>query len=278
MATAGLASMFLVFDMYHGKTPYQQSQSAHLHHRRRRRGAQIDRTRHGLARQVARATRSDGYYLYGIERTGVASGRKLIGGEDWFARALSPSCKASSETGPFRWASGAATWAAPSFCTLFLVYGGAPVAVNKLQYGKGQDWNLNPRDLANLSKALWSAYERPDQLADRFHRRSRRGDRGADPVPVRLEEGRVHREGNAEAARVHRARRHHRGRAERSQQADFAASMERPAQGHVSAAVLPQRAPGGAAGRAPGVHSRSSTSGRIGRSCAAPATGRGPSS
>ena len=48
-----------------------------------------------------------------------------------------------------------------SFCTLFLVYGGAPVAVNKLQYGKGSDWNLNPRDLANLSKALWAAYERP---------------------------------------------------------------------------------------------------------------------
>src|SRR5205085_1262810 len=48
-----------------------------------------------------------------------------------------------------------------SFCTLFLVYGGAPVAVNKLQFGKDQDWNLNPRDLANLSKALWTAYERP---------------------------------------------------------------------------------------------------------------------
>ena len=48
-----------------------------------------------------------------------------------------------------------------SFCTLFLVYGGAPVAVNKLQFGKDQDWNLNPRDLANVSKALWAAYERP---------------------------------------------------------------------------------------------------------------------
>src|SRR5206468_11304691 len=48
-----------------------------------------------------------------------------------------------------------------SFCTLILVYGGAPVAVNKLQFGKDQDWNLNPRDLANLSKALWAAYERP---------------------------------------------------------------------------------------------------------------------
>jgi len=57
-----------------------------------------------------------------------------------------------------RWGHGAIS---TSFCTLFLVYGGAPVAVNKLQYGKGSDWNLNPRDLANLSKALWAAYERP---------------------------------------------------------------------------------------------------------------------
>jgi hypothetical protein len=47
------------------------------------------------------------------------------------------------------------------FCTLFLVYGGAPVAFNKLEYGKEQEWNLNPRDLANLTKELWSAYERP---------------------------------------------------------------------------------------------------------------------
>ena len=35
------------------------------------------------------------------------------------------------------------------------------MAYNKLQFGKDQDWNLNPRDLANVSKALWEAYERP---------------------------------------------------------------------------------------------------------------------
>ena len=33
--------------------------------------------------------------------------------------------------------------------------------MNKLEYGGGSDWNLNPRDLANLSKHMWSAYERP---------------------------------------------------------------------------------------------------------------------
>ncbi|MEZ4463483.1 MAG: DUF4159 domain-containing protein [bacterium] len=33
--------------------------------------------------------------------------------------------------------------------------------MNKLQYGEGHDWNLNPRDLAQVSRHLWGAYERP---------------------------------------------------------------------------------------------------------------------
>jgi len=48
-----------------------------------------------------------------------------------------------------------------AFCTLFLVHGGARSAFNKPPHGDQQDWNLHPRDLANLTKSLWSAYERP---------------------------------------------------------------------------------------------------------------------
>jgi hypothetical protein len=160
MATAGLASLFLVFDMYHGKTPYSRANpraftegdaAAVL--------KALERGMDWLGKQ--QGGKADGYYLYGIERTGVASGLRLIGGADWFAEGAQIVLQSQQRDGSIplgRWGGGAI---GTSFCTLFLVYGGAPVAVNKLQYGKGSDWNLNPRDLANLSKALWAAYERP---------------------------------------------------------------------------------------------------------------------
>jgi hypothetical protein len=160
MATAGLASMFLVFDMYHGKTAFSKANprtftdgdaAAVL--------KSIDRGMEWLGK--AGGNKADGYYLYGIERTGVASGRKLIGGEDWFAKGALAVLQAQARDGSINLGHWGGHIGSTSFCTLFLVYGGAPVAVNKLQYGKGQDWNLNPRDIANLSKALWNAYERP---------------------------------------------------------------------------------------------------------------------
>jgi len=160
MATAGLASLFLVFDMHHGKTPYSKANprtfttgdAAEVL-------KSIDRGMNWLGK--AQGSKEDGYYLYGIERTGVASGRKLIGGEDWFARGALAVLQNQQHDGSIPLGHWGGPIGGTCFCTLFLVYGGAPVAINKLQFGKDQDWNLNPRDLANLSKALWAAYERP---------------------------------------------------------------------------------------------------------------------
>ncbi len=160
MATAGLASQFLVFDMYHGKTPYSRANprtftdgdaAAVL--------KSIDRGMDWLGKW--KGNKADGYYLYGIERAGVASGRKYIGGEDWFAQGALAVLQAQQRDGSIPLGQWGGPGVSTCFCTLFLVYGGAPVAVNKLQFGKDQDWNLNPRDIANLSKALWNAYERP---------------------------------------------------------------------------------------------------------------------
>ena len=157
MATAGLASMFLVFDMYHGKSPYSRRSprtfsegpaAAVL--------ASIDR---GMAWLGKAGGTSHSYYLYGIERTGVAGGRKYIGGRDWFAEGAAAVLQSQQSDGSINLGYGPVV--GTGLCTLFLVYGGAPVAFNKLQFGDGQDWNLNPRDLANLTKHLWSAYERP---------------------------------------------------------------------------------------------------------------------
>jgi hypothetical protein len=160
MATAGLASMFLVFDMHHGKTAYSAANPRTFTSGEPAEVLQsLERGMNWLGK--VQGSKEDGYYLYGIERTGVASGRKLIGGEDWFGRGALAVLRAQQFDGSIP----LGQWGGPaigtSFCTLFLVYGGAPVAIAKLQYGAGHDWNLNPRDLANLSKELWSVYERP---------------------------------------------------------------------------------------------------------------------
>ena len=159
MATAGLASLFLVFDTFHGKNYYSAKNP--------RTFEEGDAAAVLLSLQKgmdwlgkAQGNKSDGYYLYGIERTGVASGRKYIGGEDWFAKGSLAVLSSQQPDGSIPLCQHGAHFGTP-LCTLFLVYGGAPVAFNKLEYGEGQDWNLNPRDLANLSKELWSAYERP---------------------------------------------------------------------------------------------------------------------
>ncbi len=160
MATAGLASMFLVFDTYHGRTCYsRQSPRTFTEGEAAEVLASIERGMNWLG--SAPGNKDDGYYLYGIERTGVASGRKYIGGEDWFARGAGSVLRYQQPNGSIPLGRWGGTVCNTAFCTLFLVYGGAPVAFEKLQYGEGHDWNLNPRDLANLSKHLWNAYERP---------------------------------------------------------------------------------------------------------------------
>lgn len=163
MATAGLASLFLVFDMHHGKQAYSRANP-----RAFKEGAaaevlaSLEKGMRWLGERGGANT--DGYYLYGIERTGVASGRKYLGGRDWFREGALAALKAQRTDGSIP--TSRTPVIGTAFSTLFMVYGGAPVAFNKLEYGPkgdhgGQDWNRNPRDLANLTKSLWSAYEAP---------------------------------------------------------------------------------------------------------------------
>jgi len=158
MATAGLASMFLVFDMHHGKSFYAANKPRSFDSGPAAEVlAAVERGMSWLER--SKDNRAQAYYLYGIERTGVASGRKRIGGSDWFADGALEVLRRQNPDGSVNM--GYSSVISTSLCTLFLVYGGAPVVFHKLEYGQGEDWNLNPRDLANLSKYLWSAYERP---------------------------------------------------------------------------------------------------------------------
>jgi hypothetical protein len=105
------------------------------------------------------------YSLYGIERIGVASGRKYLGAANWFARGAKFFLSRQGADGSFSLSSIAP--AETSFGLLFLVHGRAPVVVNKLdyrpqseiqaaqnvdsQYAKSAaNWNQRPRDAVNL--------------------------------------------------------------------------------------------------------------------------------
>lgn len=159
MATAGLASLFLVFDHHYGrKAAWRQGQpTAFADEDGAAVLAAISRGLDWLGQSEGQ--RGNAYYLYGIERTGVASGRRLLGGVDWFAEGAASALAAQRADGAFPL--GYSDEIGTALTTLFLVYGGAPPAVAKLNYGDGDDWNLNPRDVANLSRRLWQAYERP---------------------------------------------------------------------------------------------------------------------
>lgn len=105
------------------------------------------------------------YSMYGIERIGVASGRKYLGRTNWFARGARYFIEHQAPDGSF--GGGERGVADTAFGLLFLVHGRAPVVLNKLDYrpeseiksalaaGGGQvqsaaNWNQRPRDAANL--------------------------------------------------------------------------------------------------------------------------------
>jgi len=102
------------------------------------------------------------YVAYGIERIGVASGRKYLADVDWFQDGATYVVRCIGPNGGI----GLSAWGGATCQTawglLFLVHGRAPVAINKLQYdiepAGGQahagNWNERPRDAANFVK--WS--------------------------------------------------------------------------------------------------------------------------
>ncbi|MCB9551282.1 MAG: DUF4159 domain-containing protein [Myxococcales bacterium] len=158
MATAGLASLYLVFDHAYGRkaawrrgkpAPFREGDAAAVL------GA-IDRGLTWLAQ--AEGDRSNAYYLYGIERAAVAGGQRLLGGVDWFAEGADAALRAQRRDGAFPL--GYSDEIGTALTTLFLVYGGAPPAFAKLRL-PGDGHNLNPRDVANLTQRMWEAYERP---------------------------------------------------------------------------------------------------------------------
>ena len=120
----------------------------------------IDKGMEWMDKNIEAVMTEGAYYtLYGIERIGVASGRKYFGPVDWYSRGADTLVKKQGKNG---------SWgdSIPNTCfaLLFLSRGSAPVMMNKLQYetpraqeGFVNIWNERPRDLANLAR--WTGRE-----------------------------------------------------------------------------------------------------------------------
>jgi len=107
------------------------------------------------------------YYLYGVERVGLASGYKTFGGNDWFrqgaAELINRLClwDAEQDTFTVHQTTGGDGRRARikiddlAFTMMFLSRGRVPVAMNKLQTTEdGSSWNNRPRDVANFARWL----------------------------------------------------------------------------------------------------------------------------
>jgi len=97
------------------------------------------------------------YYLYGMERAGRLSGRRFFGEHDWYREGAEFLLRGQSRLGS--WKGDGPVEQDPvvgtSFALLFLSKGFAPVLINKLKYGDGEDvWNRHPYDVRNLTEMI----------------------------------------------------------------------------------------------------------------------------
>jgi hypothetical protein len=100
------------------------------------------------------------YSLYGLERTGLASGYKYYGAHDWYRERAADIIAAQKDDGSWGNLGDAFdTVVDTAFSMLFLARGRHPVLMNKLNYDG--DWANRPRDVANLARFASAELERP---------------------------------------------------------------------------------------------------------------------
>jgi hypothetical protein len=87
------------------------------------------------------------YYLYALERIGVMTNQRFIGGHDWYREGAAFLVREQLPNGQWQANEPLAT----EFALLFLAKGRAPVVLQKLQHG--DDWDPDPYDAKDLVQA-----------------------------------------------------------------------------------------------------------------------------
>jgi len=157
MVAAGVASLFVCYDnLVSGASAYlkcqttQQMALAQL---------PIQRGLKWFDRNYPKTVggHPNGYYLYGVERVGLASGYKYFGKIDWYKLGATQLLRAQQASGAFAGGGHGGGMVNAAFGLLFLIRGRNTVLFNKLQFDG--DWNNRPRDLAALTRWLNKNYE-----------------------------------------------------------------------------------------------------------------------
>lgn len=162
MTTAGLTVLFITQDFLHADEAVTLGRAGGG-----RNQAAIERGLEWMNNNFTAATNPGRdtdfyYYMYGVERVGLASGYKFFGPHDWYregaAHLIARLCDWDPETETMRVyrtlggdpGRGELQTVDLAFALMFLSRGRVPVSINKLS-GPKTIWNNRPRDVANLN-------------------------------------------------------------------------------------------------------------------------------
>ncbi|MBI5724374.1 MAG: DUF4159 domain-containing protein [Planctomycetes bacterium] len=142
MTVAGLASLFVCIDQLYMDRFLKCQVSSEL--------AAVKKGMEWMEKNIGNPSTKRYYYLYGLERVGLASGYKYFGATDWYKAGTTDLLSRQDATGS--WNSHEAPVPNTCYGLLFLIRGRLPVIINHLEYDG--DWNNRPRALANFCR--WS--------------------------------------------------------------------------------------------------------------------------
>ena len=103
------------------------------------------------------------YYLYGLERVGRLTGRRFIGGHDWYREGAELLVHEQDEiSGSWRGVGTAESnpLVATSWALLFLSNGSRPVVMAKAKYDDTREWDLHAGGVPSLTRHLEKAWLR----------------------------------------------------------------------------------------------------------------------